>query len=74
MTEYIKKSDAYSVTLHKTGDAARAAIEELQSEDVIPVDFIWKYVEKKGFEWEYDATYGLLRIFLHGMIKEWKNT
>ena len=50
MTGYIKKSDAYRVTLHKAGDAAKAAIEELPNADVIPVSFIMDYVDNKLFD------------------------
>ena len=67
MNGYIKKSDAHKIVLHKCGDAARAALEELPCEDVIPEDFIWEYIEKQK-QFANPVQYGLCRLFLYGMI------
>ena len=68
MNGYIKKSDAHKVVLHKDGDAARAAIAELPCEDVIPVEFIWEYIEHQKQFTLNSVQYGLCRLFLYGMI------
>lgn len=68
MSGYIKKSDAHKVVLHKCGDAARAAIADLPCEDVIPVDFIWEYIEKQKQFTLNSVQYGLCRLFAYGMI------
>ena len=67
MSGYIKKSDAHKVVLHKCGDAARAAIADLPCEDVIPVEFIWEYIEQQK-QYANQAQYGLCRLFAYGMI------
>lgn len=67
MNGYIKKSDANRIVLHKNGDAARAALEELPCEDVIPEDFILEYIEKQK-QFANPVQYGLCRLFLYGMI------
>lgn len=67
MSGYIKKSDAHKVVLHKCGDAARTAIAELPCEDVIPVEFIWEYIEEQK-KYANPTQYGLCRLFAYGMI------
>lgn len=67
MNGYIKKSDAHKIVLHKCGDAARAAVAELPCEDVIPVEFIWEYIEQQK-QFANSVQYGLCRLFLYGMI------
>jgi hypothetical protein len=67
MSGYIKKSDAQKVVLHKCGDAARAAIADLPCEDVIPVEFIWEYIEQQK-KFANPTQYGLCRLFAYGMI------
>lgn len=67
MNGYIKKRDAHKVALHKCGDAARAAIAELPCEDVIPVEFIWEYIEQQK-PFVNSTQYGLCRLFAYGMI------
>lgn len=67
MNGYIKKSDAHKVVLHKCGDAARTAIAELPCDDVIPVEFIWEYIEQQK-KFSNPTQYGLCRLFAYGMI------
>lgn len=67
MSGYIKKRDAHKVVLHKCGDAARAAIADLPCEDVIPVEFIWEYIEEQK-KYANPTQYGLCRLFAYGMI------
>ena len=67
MNGYIKKSEAYRVALHKNGDAARAAVAEIPCEDVIPVEFIWEYIEQQK-QFANPVQYGLCRLFLYGII------
>ena len=67
MNGYIKKRDAHKVVLHKCGDAARTAIAELPCEDVIPVEFIWEYIEHQK-QYANPTQYGLCRLFAYGMI------
>ena len=67
MSGYIKKSDAHKIVLHKDRDAARAAIEELPCEDVIPVKFIWEYIDHQR-EYSNETQHGLCRLFAFAMI------
>lgn len=67
MSGYIKKRDAHKAVLHNCGDAARAAIADLPCEDVIPVEFIWEYIEEQK-KYANPTQYGLCRLFAYGMI------
>lgn len=67
MNGYIKKSDAHRIVLHKNGDEAITAVAELPCEDVIPVEFIWEYIEQQK-QFANPVQYGLCRLFAYWMI------
>ena len=67
MNGYVKKSDVRKIVLRKGRDDALMAIDDLRCEDVIPVEFVWEYIEQQK-QFSNPTQYGLCRLFAYGMI------